>query len=170
MSVTGAGGVISPDRRTVLYLDIDDTLLRYPHGRDEPPVPARGAPEFLSWAFERFEVRWLTLWCRGGRMADHLVTAFCKMLGTEPWVVADVLGVDWADSNSKLNGIAWLEHVVMGRPFLWVEDQYGLGDRERDFLEEQGFADSWINCNVTEEPEALRFLLERLQQELVTAS
>lgn len=151
--------------RPVLYLDIDDTLVRYPDGRGGGPRPASGAPEFLAWALRRYEVRWLTRWCPTGRMRTDQIRAFCKMLDADPEVVRRIRGLDWAHSETKLDGIAWLEHVVLGRPFLWVEDEWGMGERERDFLRRQGFDDYWRHCNVTQEPDALavlhRSLVER---------
>lgn len=50
--------------KPVLYLDLDDTCLAYPGGQAGP-----GVPEFIRWAKEHFEVRWLTMWCPSGDMA-----------------------------------------------------------------------------------------------------
>lgn len=142
----------------VLYLDIDDTLLRYPDGREGDPRPAPGAAAFLSWALERFEVRWLTRWCPTGEMETDRVRSFCRMLEADPERVGRIRGLNWMGSDTKLDGITWLEHVVLGRPFLWIEDEYGLGQRERAFLRLHGFDDRWRHCNVTERPGALRAL------------
>lgn len=142
----------------MLYLDIDDTLVGYPDGRRGGPRPASGAPEFLAWALRRFEVRWLTRWCPTGRMRDDQVRAFSKMLRVEADVVRRIRGLDWTCSETKLDGIAWLEHVVLGRPFLWIEDEWGMGERERAFLRDHGFDDYWRHCNVTQNPEALASL------------
>lgn len=150
------------DHRTVLYLDIDDTLVRHvPSG----PQPAPGAAEFMAWALEEFHVRWLTRWCRDGVMPEHLVHSFCKMLRIDPETIRSIRGLDWSESDSKLDGIAWLEHVVMGRPFVWVEDEHGLGEKERAFLELQGFAEASLACNVTTHPDSLRRLHRRLVDE-----
>ena len=150
------------DDRAVLYLDIDDTLVRHvPSG----PHAAPGAAEFFAWALETFHVRWLTRWCRDGAMSEDLVPSFCKMLRTDPDTIRSIRGVDWSDSDSKLDGIAWLEHVVLRRPFLWVEDEHGLGEKERAVLELQGFAEASLWCNVTQDPEALRALHRRLLEE-----
>lgn len=150
--------------RPVLYMDIDDTLLRYPEG-GEGPVPAAGAVEFVAWVFEHFEVRWLTRWCRDGRMSDHLIRAFCRMFRMDAEVVRRVKGLDWSETDNKLDGIAWLEHVVLGRRFLWIEDEHGLGETEQTFLTRQGFEEMWLSCNVTVDPQALRTLHERLLED-----
>jgi hypothetical protein len=144
---------------TVLYLDIDDTLVRHaPSG----PRPAPGARKFFAWALENFQIRWLSRWCRDGIMTEDLVRAFCKMFGADPETIRSIRGVDWSDSDSKLDGIAWLEHVVLGRPFLWIEDEHGLGEKERAFVELQGFAEACFYCNVTQDPDALRALHRQL--------
>ena len=145
-------------------MDIDDTLLRYPeHG--DGPVPAPGAVEFVQWAFAHFQVRWLTRWCRDGDVSEDLVRSFCRMFRMDPEVVRRVKGLDWSETDNKLDGIAWLEHVVLERPFLWVEDEHGLGEVEQAFLTEQGFGEMWLSCNVTLDPHALSALLGRLREE-----
>ena len=156
------GAVSARDPRTVLYLDIDDTLVC--HG-SSGPHPAPGAAEFVAWALETFHVRWLTRWCRDGVMREELVQPLSRMLRVDPDTIRSIRGLDWSDSESKLDGIAWLEHVVMGRPFVWVEDEHGLGEEERDFLKFQGFAEVSLACNVTRDPESLRALHRRLVQE-----
>jgi hypothetical protein len=98
-------------------------------------------------------------------MGEDLVHSFCKMLRIDPVTIRSIQGLDWSESDSKLAGIAWLEHVVLGRPFIWVEDEHGLGEKERAFLDLQGFADAGLGCNVTTEPESLRTLHRRLVEE-----
>jgi hypothetical protein len=150
---------LGKNRRPVLYLDIDDTLLSWRNGK---PQAATGARSFMLWALERFEVRWLTTWCPVGELSWGLLGDLCKMLELEPSRLRGIRGVDWEATGSKLNGIAWLEHVVLRRPFVWVEDEYGFGDAERAFLEHFAFLGSYRHCNVTEDAAAL----ERLHTEL----
>jgi hypothetical protein len=134
------------DRRPVLYLDLDDTLLRW-EGRH--PGPAEGARDFFAWILETFEVRWLTRWCPDGILSERLAGDLAAMLDTEPSTLARIRGFDWSHSDCKLDGIAWVEHVVMGRPFLWIEDDFGVGRRELRFLEEHGLVDCYHHCNVS---------------------
>lgn len=152
--------------RPVMYLDVDDTLLRYPDGREADPIVADGAREFFAWALDVYEVRWLTKWCRTGTMDDDLVPDFCRMLDVEPNVVRSVCGLDWSYSDTKLNAIGWLEHLVLDRPFLWVEDNYGVRAQERRFLAELGLEGCWRCCNVTERPDALMHLHRNLRREM----
>jgi hypothetical protein len=141
------------DPRPVLYLDLDDTLVCWRGGH---PQGAPGARDFLRWALAHFEVRWLTTWCPDGEMKEHLLNDLADLLHEDPTTLKHIRGFDWAASESKLNGIAWLEHLVLGRPFFWLEDDYGVGAQELDFLEEHGFRHVYRWVNVTEDPESLR--------------
>jgi hypothetical protein len=143
------------DPRPVLYLDLDDTLLSWQSGS---PRAARGAREFVLWALERFEVRWLTRWCPSGEMSDSHLEDLGNLLNLPPKSIRHIRGFEWGLDGSKLDGIAWLEHLVLERPFLWVEDEKGVGERELRFLEDQGLLDSYHPVNVTEDPGSLQRL------------
>src|SRR5690606_19286572 len=65
-------------QRVVLYLDLDDTVISWTGG---VPAGAPGLREFLLWALDVFEVRWLTRWARDGRMEARLVRDLAKMSG-----------------------------------------------------------------------------------------
>lgn len=151
---------MAAERRPVLYLDIDDTLLGWTEGY---PEPAAGVRPFLLWALEHYRVRWLSTWCRSGRMEPSLLGDLCTMVGIDADRIGAIEGFDWREGDSKINGIAWLEHLVHGRPFAWVEDQYGVGERELAFLGEHGFRDCYHHCNVSEDPSALTRVHERLR-------
>lgn len=148
-----------PEPRPVLYLDLDDTLISWRGG----PHAAPGAREFLLWALDTHEVRWLTTWCPSGEMEERLLRDLAKMLRLDVDVLRAVRGFDWDHSRCKLDGIAWLEHLVLGRPFLWIEDEYGLGEREVRFLHANGLLHRYRHCNVTEEPDALARLHAELR-------
>jgi hypothetical protein len=148
--------------RPVLYLDIDDTLLTWADGN---PRAAPGARDFVLWALERFAVRWLTTWCPSGEMQHSLLGDLCTMLELDPELLSEIRGFNWEATDSKLNGIAWLEHVVWKRPFLWVEDDYGVKQRERHFLAEHGLLAHYRHCNVTEDPASLERLHEAVRRE-----
>jgi hypothetical protein len=153
--------------RPVLYLDLDDTLLSWADGA---PRAVPGAGEFLCWALQRYEVRWLTRWCPSGEMEESLRGDLCEMLGLDASVAAAIRGLDWscgdpdvgAEGGSKINGIAWVEHLVLGRPFAWVEDEKGVGERELGFLAGHGLLHSYHHVNVTRSPGSLRRVQERL--------
>ena len=141
--------------RTVLYLDLDDTIIAWPHGRNASPRGARGGGELLGWALEQFEVRWLTTWCPDGRMAPGLLRDLARMLRLPLDLLEGIRGLDWSASRCKLDGIAWMEHLVLGRPFVWLEDEYGFGERERRFLRAHGLAESHLAVNVSTDANAL---------------
>lgn len=139
------------DERAVLYLDLDDTILSWADGK---PAPGEGVREFLLWALDRFEVRWLTRWARDGRMEPGLLIDLCKLTGVETARLRGIHGLDWSE-GTKLDGIAWAEHVVRGRPFLWLEDD-NTGADHQAFLEHHGLGHCFHHCDVTQDPQALR--------------
>lgn len=153
--------------RPVLYLDLDHTLVSW---RGGSPHAGRGAREFVLWALERYEVRWLTTWCPDGRMGEGLLQDLARMLGVSAELLQHIRGCDWTDTGTKLNGVAWLEHIVLERPFLWIEDEYGVGARELGFLDEHGFSACYHRINVTKDPESLRRLHAALQEEAPLAA
>lgn len=136
--------------RPVLYLDLDDTVLSW---QDGSPAAGRGVREFLLWALDRFEVRWLTRWARDGCMDPGLLKDLGKLTGVDPERLGVIRGLDWSD-GTKLDGIAWAEHIVRGRPFIWLEDD-NTGADHRQFLDLHDLADCYLHCNVTDDPEAL---------------
>lgn len=152
--------------RSVMYLGIDDTLLRYPDGRDARPVPTPGAGEFLAWALDTHEVRWLSRRCPSGTMNDEMKERLSRLPGLEVGRLDSVRGLDWSCSGRKLDGIAWLEHLVLDRPFLWIGDESDLRAPERELLAGLGLEDCWRVCNATKQQGALNRLHETLQREL----
>lgn len=146
--------------RPVLYLDLDDTIISWADGK---PRPAAGVGEFLSWALDRFEVRWLTRWARDGCMEPRLLRDLSKLTGVAEERLREIRGLDWGGGDCKLDGIAWLEHLVLGRPFLWVEDE-SVGEGEIALLTQHGFRDFYRWCNVTRDPGAVRTLHGQLRE------
>lgn len=146
-------------QRAVLYLDLDDTVIVW---KDGNPSGAPGLREFLLWALDTFEVRWLTRWTRTGRMDHRLLRDLATMSNVPSARLAPIRGLSWAETDCKLNGIAWVEHVLLQRPFLWIEDET-VGTRATDFLVRHGFGSAYHCCNVSRDPDALR----RLHQTLI---
>jgi hypothetical protein len=158
------------DSRPVLYLDLDDTVISWEGGS---PHAALGAGEFVRWALAHFEVRWLTTWCPGGEMDEKLLTDLGKMLSLPVDELREIRGGEWDREGSKLNGVAWLEHVVLGRSFVWLEDDYGFKEREREFLVANRLVDCYRHCNVTVDPACLTRVhaeLRRWLQEMEEAA
>jgi hypothetical protein len=146
-------------QRAVLYLDLDDTVIRW---QDGTPSGAAGIGAFLEWALDSFEVRWLTRWTRDGQMQPRLLHDLAAMSGIPASRLATISGLDWNLRDCKLDGIAWLEHVVLRRPFLWVEDET-VGDGVIEFLRRHGFGGSYYCCNVSCDAGALQRLHQQLR-------
>lgn len=152
-----AGGTESP--RPVLYLDLDDTIVSWSSGE---PRGAPGVEDFLRWALRRFEVRWLTSWTPSGQMEESLLVDLAKLTGVDVGFLGCIHGLDW-EGGSKLDGIAWLEHVVLDRPFLWIEDG-SLPDSALEFLRAHGLDECFVRCDVTRDEDALARLHQRLER------
>lgn len=161
---------MSDDPRPVMYLDVGDTLLsmhrdHMPVGKKLPASTWRhygyappGAHDFMVWALEHFEVRWLTWWCPWGEMHPEQAERLERELGLEAGSLSGVRSARFGaavgnEHCHKTAGIAWEEHRA-GRPFVWVEDW--ISEAERAVLRGNGFADCWIPCHVTDDPGALR--------------
>lgn len=153
----------------VMYLDIDDTLLTdnesywfEVHGEDawylmsHSELAAPGAGDFLRWATQHYEVRFLSAKTASGFMdpsvADRLASAF----GLEPEFIASIPCCAWG--NNKLDGIDFDDP----RPWIWIED--GLLSEEKEELKRRGLYDRHLRCNVTQDPYALMRLHQVLMQ------
>jgi len=163
--------------KPVLYLDVDDTLLSmheryYPAEKRRPASTWRhygysppSGREFLLWALEHFEVRWLSWWCAWGDMHDLQRERLEAEFELPSGALAGVRAARFGDSEGcrKTAGIAWEEHDA-GRPFWWVEDW--ISEREQQVLRGRGMLDRWIPCHVTEDPHALQRAWDRLRAEV----
>lgn len=143
----------------MLYLDLDDTLVAW---QDDRPRGASGAGDFLRWALDAYEVRWLTTWCPDGRMEERLLRDLAKMMKMPVDELRGIRGMDWS-GGSKLDGIAWVEHAVLERPFVWLEDEYGFGDEQRRFLDAHGWSACYRHVNVSREPASLARVHDELR-------
>jgi hypothetical protein len=145
--------------RPVLYLDVDDTLIMWndahPYGKAAP-----WAREFVLWAVEHCEVRWLTMWCPAGRMAPHREAELALLLGVPVETLDGIRGIDFADTFDKTDGIDWEEHA-RGRPWIWVEDD--LPSREVAKLRGRGAIHHYHATNVSRDAGALGRTFYRLQ-------
>lgn len=144
--------------RPVLYLDLDDTVVSWQGGS---PQPAPGVRDFLLWALDRFEVRWLTSWAPNGRMAPRLVRDLSRLTGVPVARLREVRGLDWK-GGSKVDGIAWVEHVILDRPFVWMEDRT-LPEAALELLARHGYGHCFRRCDVTHDPDAVRRIHRELE-------
>lgn len=145
--------------RPVLYLDVDDTILSFPGDQTKAwwlahphGIAAPGAGDFLRWAVEHCEVRWLTAWCpSGAMMADHGVPRLAKLMGVDESLIAGIRNPrPW--TRSKCEGIDWVEHEA-GRPWIWLEDE--LPRDETEELRARRALNHYMYCNVSKHPDFL---------------
>lgn len=120
--------------KPVMFLDVDDTLLSYPGGQAGAFVP-----DFIRWAKEHFEVRWLTMWCPSGDMrrpangAAHWILARrLKITDDEVLEIVNphefpVWGSYMGFNGSyrdKSESIRAMLGDTPGRAWVWVEDPH----------------------------------------------
>jgi hypothetical protein len=125
--------------KPILFLDVDDTLIAYPKA-----VPGNHVPEFIRWAKEHFEVRWLTMWAVSGEMDSLHAAELAKILGVPVKEIAEIRNPhgfkvipirlvrdeNWRDKSVSIRA-ALAE--TPGREWAWVEDPH-LTPWERDFI------------------------------------
>lgn len=161
--------------KPVVYLDVDDTLLRFPpvpakklvhrlkKGELFEGLPAPGVQDFLFWLKENAEVRWLTMWAMRGTMHPELEEKLARLLDVPQDLIAGWHNpLDWGGTPGglKTSGINWDEHEA-GRPWIWLED--GILLDEREILKEKKVFSRWIECNVSRNPQALTNVWQRLK-------
>ncbi len=161
--------VLGDDERPVLYLDVDDTLLIFPPGRDREwwKVFPRGAPspgvrEFLGWARANFEVRWLTMWAMRGVMHPKSVERLATLLQV-PLALVEGCDNPLEHGGFKTQGINWDEHRA-GREWFWVEDENS--EREREVLRAMQAEDRFILTRSSHSPTALVRAMRTIQRRL----
>jgi hypothetical protein len=144
----------------VMYLDVDDTLLVF-----NKSWAGFGAPmvaEFIHWALEHFEVRWLTSWCPSGIMLP--VTD--GLSGAENLSYRLNYGVSTEILASIKNPKEWFEYKTEAvdfedpRPWVWVED--GLVYKERELLNNKNLLNNFYPTNVSIDIRALQITWKRL--------
>jgi hypothetical protein len=149
---------VSEQKSRVMYLDVDDTLLVWTN--DFVGFAAPRAAEFMYWALEHFEVRWLTMWCPSGRLQPHgaeeLSYRFNYKVSQETFFNIYNPKMFWQD---KTDGVDFEDP----RPWVWVED--GLIRVEEDLLKRRNLWNNFYKTNVTHDRRMLqktwRLLAER---------
>lgn len=144
----------------IMYLDVDDTLIVWTNN-----VGGYGAPrsaEFIKWALEHFEVRWLTMWCPSGKMRREGAEELSYRLGNkiEPDVFYNITNPQ-PFVNQKTEGIDFNDP----RPWVWVED--GMLLKERNQLTQMNLAHNFypthVSYNVVALQKTWRLLAERFE-------
>lgn len=148
-------------RRPVVYLDIDDVLIRWEgHHREA----ASHAAEFVRFLLQRFEVRWISSWCPEGTMREDRLVRLGDMLNLDPDELRPIRNPRAFEPEPfgrppKYQAVDLEE----ARPWFWIEDE-GVRAHSREALERAGLKDRWIECNTSRRPDDLlrvRKLLEK---------
>lgn len=133
----------------IMMIDLDDTLLVWTDKGMGFAAPA--ADEFMLWALEHFEVRWLTMWCPSGKLREHGARELSYRFGHRipPEVFAGI-------SNPKRfinNKTEAVDHDD-SRPWVWVED--ALVPYELKELQDKNCMENFYPTNVTHNVVALQ--------------
>jgi len=146
----------------VMYLDIDDTLIVWgtvKHGEKAPY-----ATEFVRWALEHFEIRWLTMWCPIGsllpkRAADLSALFSYEITADEFLAINNPMNFFRSETMNKTDGIDWKDQ----RPWVWIED--GILVQERQILKSLKSYDRWYKTNVSKNKMALKETWQKLAKD-----
>lgn len=152
--------------KPVMFLDVDDTLLGYPGGN-----AGSGVKEFVRWAKEHFEVRWLTMWCPegsiseavdfrfGGRLLPHLA----QRMGMSESELAEIvnphafstdlggIGGEWRDKSESVRAML---AETPDRRWAWVEDPF-LDVAEKRWLAAPEHGANYYETSVTHRADAV---------------
>lgn len=135
--------------KPIMYLDVDDTLVRWDNLR--PGTPGNKAKEFVEWAKKNFEIRWLTAWTPSGHMGDYGKDRLAKIFKVEPLFFNDMDNpLSWGMTDNKTDAI---DFDVEPREWVWIEDE--ILQREVYVLTARHKLDRFIKTNVTDDPDAL---------------
>lgn len=139
------------NNKPVMFLDIDDTLLIW---GEIGGFAAPGAVEFMRWAVQHWEVRWLTMWCPSGRLEPHGAAELSYRFGHQlppEFFQAIVNPHGWFREKRRS-----ISDAELTRHWVWVEDglHFSLGPYRHRFYQ----------CNVTEDPLALQKTWLRLAE------
>lgn len=171
------------DMKPVMYLDVDDTLVRHPDDPYQEDIiefynanpdggPPNNVKEFLEFAQEHFEVRWLTFWCPNGTMEESRKDDLANILAVPRSLIENIrnpMGFMGARQPSglftatlKTNAIDWDEYEA-GREFVWVEDDM-MQPMEFQILRGYKARDNYICCNVSKNPNRLNEVMQILKE------
>lgn len=128
-----------------IYLDIDGVLLA------NDRQAAQFADEFVRHIIERYPVYWLTTHCQ--RTGDDPVPRLEPLFAPETVKYFRRIQPAYWDMMKT-------EGIDFSQPFLWFDDD--LFDTEREVLEQRNTLDSWVEVNLSKNPNQLADLISRL--------
>jgi len=121
-----------------IYLDIDGVLLANENN------PSRGANDFLQYVINNYSVYWLTTHCHGD--ASVPVTRFGHLFEPKTrLLLSQIKSTNWQ--------VAKTEAIDFNLPFIWFDDD--LYNDERQALIEHNAMDSWVEVDLSRNPDSL---------------
>lgn len=171
--------------KPVLYLDVDGVLLRYPQ-RDQfdsdeamrafyasdSIMNNGGAPnglaDFLAWALDAFECRWLSAWACDGDVGFDGIRRLVERTGVRGELFG-AIGPCLGWSDNKCQGIDWTEHAA-GREWFWIDDDAHLMEREVAELDRHNARHRLITVDTSIDPDGLTKARAELTRRLALAS
>ena len=138
-----------------LYLDVDGVLLGRGPASAADIALAGGADDLLTFALDRFDVRWLTTHGRDGTTDGVLAH------------LAEFASADFLALAARVQPTLWSTVKVeafegSNGDFVWFDDAPLAV--ERQFLADRGWSDRWWSVNTRRRPDDLRQALERLRR------
>lgn len=158
VNYVGKEGTQPIQKSRLMYLDVDDTILVWSNAAIGYGAPR--AADFINWALEHFEVRWLTMWCPSGKMRMEGCEELSYRLGGKisPQTFHDIVNPKGFIDN-KTEGVDFNDP----RPWVWVED--GIVWKEQKELTDRNMMGNFYKTNVSHNIVALqktwRLLAER---------
>lgn len=154
--------------KPVLFLDVDGVVLGF---RDDPAtlqvykdgvVPAEGLWDFLDWAIEHMDCRWLTSWAPWGTMDRPSKEQLIRIIG------GDINKLDHFDhdhpwGSDKTQAIDPTEFFG-GKLAFWLDDDVCKGEQKD--LKRWGLERIFVHTNVFKDPLALMKSWEYIQREI----
>jgi hypothetical protein len=144
-------------RKPVLFLDVDGVLIRYT--RTEA-LPTPHVKEFLEWAVEHFECRWLTSWAKSGTMDWEHRVELAKKLGVSEALLRNMdHRHPWNDEKTQAIDITEFDdnHCLVR----WLDDDR-MND-EQATLKRWGVQEIFIHTDCNKNPQRLKQVWDELQ-------
>ena len=148
----------------ILYLDIDGTLIMTTerHHQNGSYEIGHGCLEFLMYATQNYDCRWLSFHARLG-FINNVSRVFREALGVNE------LRSDWKDVINLIQPALWRRHKVeainLCEDFLWIDDDVSIVCQ--DVLAANNMTDRWVKAHLNHFPADLYRLREILELSLI---
>ncbi len=146
----------SPMIKPILYLGLNGVLIMEPALKDDlwmrrwpKGEPAPGAKDFIEWAKEHFEIRWLTMKIMTGTLYEYQAKDIGEVLELDPKLLISFRNPKSIFVSDLTMGINFDEQ----RPWFWLQDQ--LQETEERRLKQTNTFDRYIATDSHNNIEAL---------------